>query len=171
MIYANELITCGHCGHPITGERKFKQARSGERSYAYYRCAYYNVGDHPSNRIPEGEFDRQVLTILQKMRIDDGAIRDWFRAVLQTQTRGTQQDSLAQRAELERQSTLLIQQQDRLLKLRIADNATMKRSLASKLSFAIAWRESSCNLTSWTGHTTRRVTWPRRSLNFRKSFR
>lgn len=29
MIYASELISSAHCGSPITGERKFKKAKSG----------------------------------------------------------------------------------------------------------------------------------------------
>ena len=42
--------------------------------------------------------------------------------VLASQTRDAQAESLPQRAELQRQETLLVQQQDRLLNLRLADD-------------------------------------------------
>ena len=42
--------------------------------------------------------------------------------VLASQTRDAQADSRAQRAELTRQETLLIQQQDRLLNMRLTDD-------------------------------------------------
>src|SRR5262249_26380295 len=48
--------------------------------------------------------------------------RDWFRLVLASQTRDAQAESLAQRAELQRQETLLVQQQDRLLNLRLSED-------------------------------------------------
>jgi site-specific DNA recombinase len=31
MTYASELIECGHCGCPITGESKTKKTKSGDR--------------------------------------------------------------------------------------------------------------------------------------------
>jgi site-specific DNA recombinase len=71
--------------------------------------------------VTEAELDSQMLAIFDRMRIDDGAVRDWFRAVLASQTRDAQADSSAQRAELQRQASLLVTQQDRLLNLRIDD--------------------------------------------------
>ena len=47
---------------------------------------------------------------------------NWFRLVLASQTRDAQAESLAQRAELQRQETLLVQQQDRLLNMRLAED-------------------------------------------------
>jgi DNA invertase Pin-like site-specific DNA recombinase len=121
MTYAGERVTCGHCGHPITGERKTKQTKSGERQYIYYRCTYYNAEGHPRVRVTEAEIDRQVLTVFDRMRIDDDEIREWFRAVLVSQTKDAQRESLAQRAELQRQMSLTIGQQDRLLEMRLVD--------------------------------------------------
>jgi len=72
--------------------------------------------------VPETDLDRQMLAIFDRMRIEDESVRDWFRAVLASQTRDSQADSLAQRAELQRQETLLVQQQDRLLNLRLSDD-------------------------------------------------
>lgn len=121
MTYASEFMQCGHCGHQITGELKVKKTKNGPREYLYYRCTKYNQPDHPRNRVTEADLDHQVLAIFDRMRIEDESVRDWFRAVLASQTRDSQADSRAQRAELQRQSSLLVAQQDRLLNLRIED--------------------------------------------------
>ena len=121
LTYAGDLIQCGHCGHPLTGERKTKRTSSGERAYLYYRCTYYNVAGHPRTRVTEADLDRQVLAVFDKMRIEEEEVRGWFREVLRCQTKDAQQESLAQRSELTRQETLLVTQQDRLLNLRIDD--------------------------------------------------
>lgn len=122
MTYSGDVIQCGHCGHPITGERKYKQTRQGERAYTYYRCTYYNVAGHPRTRVTEADIDRQVLEVFQRIRIDDDEIREWFETVLRSQTRDAQQESIAQRAELQRQESLLVNQEDRLLNLRLSDD-------------------------------------------------
>ena len=119
LTYASERIFCGHCGHPITGEKKTKKLKSGDRHYVYYRCTYYNVAGHPRVRVTEADFDRQVLAIFDKMRIENEEVRDWVRAVLQSQTKDTQADSLAERAEVQRQMTLAVNQQNRLVDMRI----------------------------------------------------
>ena len=119
MTFGGELIKCGFCGYPITGERKFKQTRNGEQAYTYYRCSKYNRPGHPRIRVREEEFDTQILALFDRIRIQDENIRDWFRAVLASQTRDQQQDSLAQRGELQRQLTLIVSQQDRLVNMRI----------------------------------------------------
>jgi site-specific DNA recombinase len=118
LTYAGDLIQCAHCGHPITGERKTKR----ERVYTYYRCTYYNAPGHPRTRVTEAELDQQLLAIFDRMRIEDEGVREWFRAVLASQTRDAQADSRAQRAELQRQETLIVNQQDKLLNLRIAED-------------------------------------------------
>jgi len=120
--YGNEFMRCGHCGHPVTGEVKTKLTKSGPRSYVYYRCAKYTKPGHPRVRIPEADFDRQILALFDKMRVENDDVRDWFRAVLRSQTKDAQAESLAQRHELQRQETLLVQQQDRLLNMRLADD-------------------------------------------------
>jgi DNA invertase Pin-like site-specific DNA recombinase len=121
MTYAGELMTCGHCGHPITGERKTRQTKRGQRSYVYYRCARYSQGDHPRIRVTEAELDLQMLALFKRMRIEDDGVREWFRTVLNSQTFDAQRESLSQHHELTRQETMLIGQQDRLLNLRLAD--------------------------------------------------
>lgn len=121
LTYAAEFMVCGRCGRPITGELKSKKTKSGLREYVYYRCTQYNQPGHPRTRVTEAELDRQVLAIFDRLRIEDEAVRDWFRAVLISQTRDQEADSRAQRAELQRQASLLVAQQDRLLNLRIDD--------------------------------------------------
>ncbi len=119
--YAGQFMKCGHCSHPITGETITKKTKNGNRYYTYYRCTYYNKGDHPRIRLPESKIESQVLAIFDKMKVENEKVRDWFRLVLASQTKDAQTDSLAQRAELQRQETLLVQQQDRLLNMRLND--------------------------------------------------
>ena len=121
LTYSGEFMRCAHCGRPITGEHKTKQTKTGERSYVYYRCARYTQPGHPRVRVREEELDRQVLAVFDKIRIQDESVRDWFRAVLSSQTKDSQAESQSQRAELQRQETLLVEQQDRLLNLRLED--------------------------------------------------
>jgi hypothetical protein len=122
LTYAGNIIQCGHCGHPITGEQKSKLTKMGTRIYNYYRCTYYNVSGHPRTRVTEAELDRSILAIFDRMRIEDEGVREWFRQVLRSQTADAQQESLAQRAELQRQESLIVAQQDRLLTLRIDEH-------------------------------------------------
>ena len=68
----------------------------------------------------ELELDRQFLALFDKMRIEDQEVRDWFRTILVLQTESAQSDSAAQRAELQRQASLLVAQQDRLLNLHLS---------------------------------------------------
>jgi len=133
LTYAGQRLACAHCGHPITGEVKTKKTKAGPKQYIYYRCVYYNKGDHPRVRVPEAELDRQVLDIFGKMRIDDEDVRDWFRMVLASQTKDSQQESKAQRAELTRQESLLVAQQDRLLDMRLRDEIDQEAYAAKQM--------------------------------------
>jgi hypothetical protein len=72
--------------------------------------------------LTKADIDRQVLAVFDKMRVEAEAVRDWFRLVLASQTRDVQADSLAERAELQRQETLLVQQQNRLLNMGLSEN-------------------------------------------------
>ena len=121
MTYAGEFVTCGHCGHPVTGERKTRQTKNGTRDYVYYRCSRYTAEGHPRTRIPEAEFDRQILELFGRMKIQDPEVVEWFRAVLRSQSKDAQEESQAQNSELQRQRTLLITQQSRLIDMRIAE--------------------------------------------------
>jgi site-specific DNA recombinase len=121
LTYASDLIQCGHCGHTITGERKTKKTKSGERDYVYYRCAKYNAKGHPRVRLTEADLDQQMLSLFAKLRIEDEEVRDWVLRVLRARTRDEQDCTREQRAELQRQLSLLEGQKDRLLNLRILD--------------------------------------------------
>lgn len=92
---------------------------SFERSYTYYRCAKYNRPGHPRIRVREEQIDQQVLALFDKIRIQDDAVREWFRAVLASQTRDQQHETRSQREELQRQVTMVLNQQDRVVNLRI----------------------------------------------------
>ena len=123
LTYAGQFMTCGHCGHPITGELvKKKRKDGGVNHHVYYRCARYTKKDHPRIRVKEADIEAQVLAFFDKMKVENDSVRDWFRMVLASQTRDAQADSRAQRAELARQETLIIQQQDRLLNMRLAED-------------------------------------------------
>ena len=121
LTYASELITCGHCGRPITGERKTKHTKSGPKDYVYYRCARYTPTGHPRIRVREQELDKQILALFDRLRIQDDNVRHWFRRVLQAKTRKGQKHSAEQRVELTRQLTAIQNQQDRLLNLRLLE--------------------------------------------------
>ena len=85
-------------------------------------CTNNSKPCHPRTRIPEPALEAQVLAIFDKMRVEDEGVRDWFRLVLASQTRDAQADSKAQRAELTRQESLIVAQQDRLLNMRLAED-------------------------------------------------
>tara|TARA_B100000686_G_C16641837_1_gene890581 strand:+ start:853 stop:1218 length:366 start_codon:yes stop_codon:yes gene_type:complete len=82
-------------------------------------CVLVLTAFHRSQRNPlnpwlkEAEFHKQILEFLDAIRIEDDDIRDWFRAVLASKTWDSQAESRAMQAELQRQVTLLGDQQDR----------------------------------------------------------
>ena len=121
LTFAGEFMQCGHCGRHFTGERVAKRNKNRIDHYVYYRCTATSTPGHPRIRIREADIDRQVLALFDRIRIQDDSVRDWFRAVLSSQTKDAQQESLSQRAELQRQASLLVAQQDRLVNLRIDD--------------------------------------------------
>lgn len=64
LVYASRLIRCGHCGHIVTGEEKFKETKKGTKSYVYYRCSRYRSAGHPRIRLKERELDEQLQEML-----------------------------------------------------------------------------------------------------------
>ncbi|MGB1123678.1 MAG: recombinase zinc beta ribbon domain-containing protein [Phycisphaeraceae bacterium] len=131
LTYAGELITCGHCGSPITGECKTKKTKSGEKHYRYYRCSKYNTPGHPRIRLREAELDQQVLDLFDKIKIDDPKVRDWFVRALQAKVRDGQKQTEKYSAEINRQLTSLRDQQNRLLNLRLMEEID-KNTFAEK---------------------------------------
>lgn len=121
LTYGSNLIECGHCGHPITGERKTKKTKTGERDYVYYRCTKYTKDGHPRIRLTEADLDKQVLALFAKLRIEDEEVRDWVLRVLRARTREEQDHTREQNTELHRQLSLAKAQRDRLLNLRLLE--------------------------------------------------
>ena len=131
MTYASELIECGHCGCPITGESKTKKTKSGDREYVYYRCTKYHKGDHPRTRLTEGDLDAQMLALFDKLRVEDAEFRDTFREQLRKVTNWDQDHTIARAKELEQELATVREHQKRLLNLRLleeieADTYAMK---------------------------------------------
>lgn len=121
LTYASNLITCDHCGSPITGEAIRKQSKRGVKFYRYYRCSDYNAPGHPRIRLPEKELDEQMLGVLDQLRIEDEKLRHWFARVLREKTRSNQEANKERIAELHRQLTMLRRQQDQLLNIRLLE--------------------------------------------------
>ncbi len=119
MLYAGELITCGFCGRPISGETKEKRTAAGLRRYTYYRCARYNVGKHPRVRVKASLLDAQVLALFEQMHRRCEPLRSWLIAVHRERLKETHGASEDKVTELKRQVSRVVSQQDELLELRI----------------------------------------------------
>ena len=119
LLYAGELIECKHCGRPISGELKTKRTKKGVSQYRYYRCARYTKNDHPRVRVREEQLEKQVLALFDKLRVENENVRDWFSRALRARTRDQQEGTKQKVAELHRQLTMLRNQQDQLLNLRL----------------------------------------------------
>jgi site-specific DNA recombinase len=79
LTYASELITCGHCGRPVTGE--IVEKKSSGKCYIYYRCARYTAKDHPRIRLREEQIDQEMLALFDSIR-QPQPVQDWFRTAL-----------------------------------------------------------------------------------------
>lgn len=121
MIYASELIECGHCGCPITGEKKTKKVKDGQRDYTYYRCVKYHKGDHPRTRLTEGELDAQMLALFDKMRVEDDEFRNTFREHLRKTTNWDERSSASNAKRLQDELIQVRDHQNRLLNLRLLE--------------------------------------------------
>ena len=117
LTYAGGLIQCRHCGGTITGESVVKKSTGKE--YVYYRCSLYNTTGHPRVRLNEDKIDQQLLALFDKMRLQSDEERAWFVEELRNRTDDEQAQARHKAEEIQRQLTLLRQQQDRLLNLRL----------------------------------------------------
>jgi site-specific DNA recombinase len=117
LVYGGELIRCGHCGRPITGE--FVKKKSG-KTYVYYRCARYTAADHPRDRLPESEIDQQMIALFDRIRQPE-AVQTWFKSALLAWS-GHNQEQLRTRArDIQKQLDDVRRQQERLLNLHLSD--------------------------------------------------
>ncbi len=134
LTFAGRLIRCGHCGHLFTGERKLKRLADGSTSeYTYYFCTQYQKGDHPRIRLTEAKVEAEFLSLFDRMRIEDPAIRGWIVEVIRTKARHGQEENLRHRAELDRQLAQVEAKLRTLLDLRMdgeisADDFAAKRA-------------------------------------------
>jgi site-specific DNA recombinase len=120
LLYGGELITCGHCGHTITGEAVAKKLKGGGvRKHVYYRCAKYTTEDHPRIRLKQAALDEQVLSLFQTLRIADDDVRDWVVEVLRKRTQSEQKQASERVVEINKQLAEIRGQQDELLEMRL----------------------------------------------------
>jgi len=120
-VYGAGMVRCGHCQRPLVVEIKQRQTSGGLHEYRYYRCAGYNKGEHPCVRINEAEFDKQVLALVGRMRIDDEKLRAWIVSVLRAKSKKAEQTSEVERESLQRELDGVRKQKQRLLDLRLLD--------------------------------------------------
>jgi DNA invertase Pin-like site-specific DNA recombinase len=132
MVYAGGLITCGHCGHPISGETKEKQTKSGPRQYIYYRCARYHHEDHPRIRLKEHDLDDQILAQFHQMHSVIPAVRSWLILTLQKKIEEAHRTSTMKLSELRRLHSLVQGQQNELLNLRLAGKISDEQFVAKQ---------------------------------------
>lgn len=121
LTYGSELIRCGHCGSPVTGECKTKRTKNGEKEYVYYRCAQYHRGNHPRIRMTEAEFDEQMLALFDSLRVESDEFRDEFLEGLRKTTNDDLRLARFRDDEVKQAHTRIIEQQERLLTLRLAE--------------------------------------------------
>ena len=120
MVYANQLIRCGHCGHPITGEEKTKDTKSGPKKYVYYRCARYQSQGHPRVRLREHELDIQTRQLLAEFRVIQPEFQQFVLNVALSRLENERIRSEVQGEEVKRQLSLIGGQREELLNLRLA---------------------------------------------------
>jgi site-specific DNA recombinase len=137
-VYGAGMVRCGQCGRPLVVETKNKQTSAGPREYRYYRCARYNQGDHPRVRLAEAKFDECVLSLFDRMRVEDEKMSRWIVSVLRAKSKAAGQASASERERVERELASVRQQKQRLLDLRLLDEieadtfATKQAELRSK---------------------------------------
>jgi site-specific DNA recombinase len=117
LTYAGELIFCGHCGRPVTGEIVTKK-KSGKQ-YVYYRCARYTAPGHPRVRLREEQVEKQIVDMLAKLE-QPKPIRDWFRSALIARATHDHEQSRARARDVQRQLDEVRRQQERLLNLHLS---------------------------------------------------
>lgn len=112
--FAGELIECGCCGRTITGE-------TVKGRYCYYRCTRYTKDDHPRIRMREEDLDQQVLGLFDQLAVNDEEVREWLIRVRYEKENAGQEYLQRRRVDLQRQMTAAINQQKRLVLMRLND--------------------------------------------------
>lgn len=115
---AGELIRCGHCGYPVTGESVLRKQAGKED--VYYRCSKYTRVEHPRTRLTAAQLDEQIMALFGRIKRHE-PVREWFQKMLPRWINDQQQESRSTADDVQRQLTGLRDQQDRLLNLRLLD--------------------------------------------------
>jgi len=120
LVFASELIRCGFCGHPITGEEKEKETKAGPKSYIYYRCARYQRPGHPRVRLREMELDLQARQLIAGFKAERPERRQLIFNIGLARLEHERSNSEIRAEEVKRQLSLIEGQRDELLNLRLA---------------------------------------------------
>lgn len=141
LLFGNGLITCAHCGHIVTGEAVKKQLKSGdERRHTYYRCSRYTEAGHPRTRLKPADIERELLRLFNLLRIGEPDVRDLFGDILRRKTQHEQKHASGNVVELNRELTIVLNNLDELLNLRMAreieadEHARKRKELRSRQS-------------------------------------
>ncbi len=116
LTYGGELMSCGHCGRPLTGELVRK--KSG-KTYVYYRCARYTEPGHPRVRLRESEIDEQVLGLFDRIKQPE-SVQRLFRNALASWMTTHHSRARSRAKEVQSQLDDVRRQQERLLNLHLA---------------------------------------------------
>ena len=119
MVYAGQLIECGTCGRPVTGEPKTKETKSGTKTYLYYRCSRYSKADHPRIRLTEAKLDQQILELFEAMDQSCKAMAKVLALILRSRLENGLESTHVREKELKRQLSNCERRKDELLNLRI----------------------------------------------------
>ncbi|MGB7159546.1 MAG: zinc ribbon domain-containing protein [Tepidisphaeraceae bacterium] len=144
LTFAGSLITCGHCGHAVTGEKKFKNSPDGtKREYSYYRCTHYAEAGHPRVRLSEKQVDEQLIAFFETLRFEDAEFREWFVDVIKAKAHAEYDQAREHQRELTRQREQISVKLQALLDLRMdgeitADEYARKRQELYERQSAIA---------------------------------
>ncbi len=114
-VYGNGLITCGHCGRPVVAEVKQKRGKE----YTYYRCAGYTGEGHPRERVPGRQLDEHMLSLFDRLRIEDKQILQWLQRVIREKVKSEVAGNTAQLREIQRQIEQVNKDRNALLTLRM----------------------------------------------------
>ncbi len=117
LTYAGELITCEHCGRPVTGEVVIKKQTGKE--YIYYRCSRCTQPNHPRDRVREQDLDAQVLALFDQIKQPE-PVQQWFREALIGWSADNQSRSRTRATDIQSQLDDVRRQQDRLLNIHLA---------------------------------------------------
>ena len=109
---------CAHCGNLVTGEQVVK--KSSGKQYVYYRCTMYNKRPHPRIRVTEQQLDEQILAVFKTIKQPE-QVRHWFSRALVEWSKSERGESQEHTQQLQRELTLVRQQQTRLLNLRLLE--------------------------------------------------